>query len=54
MFNKLFGNNTSALKAELAHTVRLLSRAMNRCGVRSDEVLAYEAKIAHLEAALGF
>ncbi len=54
MFNKLFGNNRSALKADLDNTVRMLARAMRRCGVRSPEVLECERKIAYLEAALGY
>jgi len=53
MFKKLFGIDNRALKSDLDRTVRLLERAMRRCGVRSPEVLEYERKIAQLESALG-
>lgn len=52
MFNKLFGNKTRALQAELAHATHLFAHAMRVYGVRSKQALAYEAKINHLEAML--
>jgi hypothetical protein len=52
MFSKLFGTDTRALQAELAHATHMFAHAMRVYGVLSTQALAYEAKIATLEAAL--
>lgn len=52
MFKKLFNTKARALQAELDHATRMLAVSMRRSGVRSDEVLIYERKIASLKAAI--